>query len=117
MNEPGAVRSVAVSPNDGLIVSGSDDKSIKVFDLEENQLLHTFQNAHKSKLALLLCFTLSLVLKIDRVMSVVISSDGRWIVSTSDDKSIKIFDLERLEPVYTFANAHESMFLNIDSFH
>lgn len=51
MNEPGAVRSVAVSPNDGLIVSGSDDKSIKVFDLEENQLLHTFQNAHKSKLA------------------------------------------------------------------
>lgn len=45
---PGAVRSVAISPNDEFIVSGSDDKSIKIFSLKENQILHSFQNAHKS---------------------------------------------------------------------
>lgn len=41
-------------------------------------------------------------------MSVVVSDDGKWIVSTSDDKSIKIFDLEKLELIHTFSNAHES---------
>ncbi len=33
--------------------------------------------------------------------------DSRFIVSCSKDKSIKIFDLEKLEEVYHFKNIHE----------
>ena len=33
--------------------------------------------------------------------------DGRFIVSGSKDKSIKIFDLEKLQEVHHFKNIHE----------
>ena len=38
--------SVAISNNNKYIVSGSQDKSIKIWDLEDKKELHSFNNAH-----------------------------------------------------------------------
>ena len=43
---------------------------------------------------------------IDTINSVAISADGRFIVSGSDDKSIKVFDMHTKESVHNFSNAH-----------
>ena len=42
--------SVALSSDDRLIVSGSSDHSIKIFDLETETELHHFVNAHEGSL-------------------------------------------------------------------
>ena len=46
------VWSVAVSSNNRFIVSGSEDKSIKVFDLQTKQQLHHFADAHQGTIIL-----------------------------------------------------------------
>ena len=43
---------------------------------------------------------------IDWISCIAITSDARFIVSGSGDKSIKIFDLESKEPVHHFKDAH-----------
>ena len=48
----GAVLSVAVSSDNRFIVSGSSDKSIKVFDLQTKQQLHHFADAHQGTIIL-----------------------------------------------------------------
>jgi len=42
----GAIRSVAVTSDRKYIISGSEDKSIKVFDLLTKQQVRHFENAH-----------------------------------------------------------------------
>ena len=103
----GGVNSVAMSSDNRFIVSGSDDKSIKVFDLQTNQQLHHFADAHQGTIILsflLHCHSSSFI---DRVWSVVVSSDNRFIVSGSSDKSIKVFDLQTKQHLYNFADAHQ----------
>jgi len=39
---------------------------------------------------------------------VAISNDNKYIISGSEDKTIKIFDLETKQEVYHFKKAHES---------
>jgi WD40 repeat protein len=36
------VRDAAISPDDRLVVSGSDDKTVKLWDLSSNRAVHTF---------------------------------------------------------------------------
>jgi len=71
------VWSVAVSPDGASIVSGSNNKSIRVWDLETD----------KEKLSPLLGHT-------GTVYSVAISSDGRFIASGSTDNSVRLWDLK-----------------------
>jgi len=39
---------IAVSPNNQFIVSGCEDKSIKVFDVQTKKQVHHIREAHKS---------------------------------------------------------------------
>ncbi len=43
---------IALSPNKQFIVSGCDDKSIKVFDVQTKKQIHHIREAHKSNLPL-----------------------------------------------------------------
>ncbi|NES65413.1 MAG: WD40 repeat domain-containing protein, partial [Okeania sp. SIO2D1] len=70
------VNSVSISNDGKTIVSGSFDKTIKVWNLETGELIHTL-TGHD-----------------ERVLSVNISNDGKTIVSGSDDKTIKVWNLE-----------------------
>src|SRR5437868_1687125 len=85
----GSVNAMAISPDGRFIVSGSDDNSIKILDIETKQEVHSFDNMHEGNS--LMYFTLLMVQ--DWVNSVAISPNGRFIVSGSEDNSIKILDM------------------------
>ena len=68
--------SVAVSPDGRRIVSGSDDKTVAVWDLDAGTLIHRL-TGHQ-----------------DRVNSVAVSPDGRRIVSGSSDNTVAVWDLQ-----------------------
>ncbi|MBD1921335.1 serine/threonine protein kinase [Microcoleus sp. FACHB-831] len=71
----GFVYSVAISPDGQTLVSGSDDKTIKIWNLASGKLIRTLQgNSHQ-------------------INSVAISPDGQTLVSGSDDYKIKIWNL------------------------
>src|SRR6266516_1583884 len=74
-----AVSSIAISPDGQTLVSGSWDKTIKVWHLQTGQLLHTLMG-HS-----------------DYVNSVAISPDGQTLVSGSWYRTIKIRDLYAIQ--------------------
>lgn len=90
-----------MSAGNELIVSGSRDKSVKIFSMETKEMLHYFQNAHNS---IINPFTLSL--PIDSVTSVAVSANGRLVVSGSSDRSIRAFKIEHREETYHTQEVH-----------
>ncbi|KKR67263.1 MAG: NWD2 protein [Candidatus Uhrbacteria bacterium GW2011_GWE2_40_58] len=77
------VFSVAISSDKKWIVSGSEDCTIKVWNVKTEECMRTLEG-HRN-----------------RVYSVVFSPDGKWIVSGSYDKTIKIWNGETGECVRT----------------
>ncbi|KIM90604.1 hypothetical protein PILCRDRAFT_1868 [Piloderma croceum F 1598] len=71
------VRSVAFSQHGRHIVSGSDDKTIRVWDAETGDVVVGPLQGHT-----------------DKVNSVAFSQDGRRIVSGSNDETIRVWDAE-----------------------
>ena len=69
------VTSVAFSPDGQRIVSGSDDYSAKIWDVNSGKELHTLTGHYSS------------------VESAAFSPDGQRIVSGSADKTVKIWDV------------------------
>ena len=56
---------------------------MKIFDINKRQEVHHFQNIHESA-----------------IYTVAISTDNKFIVSGSDDKSIKIIDLSNRKEIH-----------------
>ena len=71
----GAVRAVAMSGDGTRAVSGSDDTTLKVWDLTTGRLLRTLEG------------------HADGVTAVAMSGDGTRAVSGSDDETLKVWDL------------------------
>ncbi|MEP0880975.1 caspase family protein [Trichocoleus sp. ST-U3] len=72
----GSVNSVAFSPDSQFIVSGSRDKTVRLWDIQGNAIGQPFQG-HKSY-----------------VNSVTFSPDGQFIVSGSWDKTVRLWDIQ-----------------------
>ncbi|MEM6252746.1 MAG: P-loop NTPase fold protein [Cyanobacteria bacterium P01_D01_bin.156] len=70
------IGSVAFSPDGQSIVSSSDDKTIRLWDLQGNPIGNPFQGHSRS------------------VFSVTFSPDGKTIVSGSADHTIRLWDLQ-----------------------
>ncbi len=75
MGHAGEVNAVAINPDGKSIVSGSDDKTIKVWDLSSRTLQHTLKG-HQ-----------------DWVYSLAISPDSQTIISGSKDTTIRLWNL------------------------
>jgi WD40 repeat protein len=67
---------VAVSPDSRRIVSGADDRTVAVWDLESGTLIHRL-TGHEAV-----------------VRSVAVRPDNRRIVSGSDDHTVAVWDLD-----------------------
>jgi WD40 repeat protein len=72
-----AVWSVAWSPDGRSLASGSEDRTVKVWDVERGELLHTL-SGHT-----------------DVVFSVAWSPNGRRLASSSGDWTVKVWDVEQ----------------------
>ncbi len=77
------VRAITTSIDGRFIVSGSDDKTVKLWDMEKGHLIKTLEG-HDGY-----------------VLSVFISPDNRRIVSASSDKTVKLWDLEGGHLIFT----------------
>ncbi len=79
------INSVAISPDNALLASGSNDNSIKISDIQTGDL------------------TLTLSEHIDTVMSVTFSQDGQKLISGSSDELIRFWDVKTGKQVLTIA--------------
>ena len=80
-----AVLSVAVSPNGKYIVSGSADWSVILWEAESGRRIHDYIGHGQG----LINFLTS---RVGGVNSVAFSPDGKYIVSGSDDLTLKVWD-------------------------
>jgi serine/threonine protein kinase len=85
------VRSAAFSPDGKTLVSGSGDKTIKLWNLLTGEQIRTLPR-HS-----------------DSVSSVAISPDGKTLVSSSGDKTIKLWNLETGEEIRTLPGHSDSV--------
>ena len=73
MGHTGGISSLAIDPNGQYLVSGSEDKTIKVWHRESGELRQTLFGHEQT------------------VRTLVIHPNGQTIVSGSDDKTIKFW--------------------------
>uniref|UniRef100_A0A1A9Z0I1 Uncharacterized protein n=1 Tax=Glossina pallidipes TaxID=7398 RepID=A0A1A9Z0I1_GLOPL len=80
------VRSVDFHPAGTMVVTGSDDKSVKVWRIPESKFLTSF-TGHKNWLR-----------------SAKFSPNGKFVASCGDDKSLRIFDVNTRSCICTFTD-------------
>jgi len=88
-----SVFSVAFSPDGNMIVSGSSDNTLRLWDLHGNQIGQPFRG-HE-----------------DSVWSVAFSPDGNMIVSGSFDKTLRMWDLQGNQIGSPFQGHEDSVWL------
>jgi len=83
----GQVNSLCVSADGRLALSGSGDKTLKLWDVATGRCLRTFEG-HSGGLM--------------GVLSATFSPDGRWALSGGDDKTLKLWDVATGRCLRTF---------------
>ena len=79
-----SVNSVAVTPDGRFAISGSDDNTLKVWDLDTGKEMTTLKGHTGS------------------VLSVAVTPDSRFAISGSDDNTLKVWDLNTGEEIASF---------------
>ncbi|MBE8988931.1 hypothetical protein IQ275_17430 [Nostoc sp. LEGE 12450] len=87
-----SVNSVSFSADGKTLASGSDDKTIKLWNLETGKEIHTLKGHDSS------------------VTSVSFSADGKTLASGSYDKTIKLWNLETGKEIRTLKGHDSSVF-------
>ena len=77
------VTATAMTPDGRWALSGSEDRTVRLWDLENGQEIINF-NGHRSG-----------------IYALAITPDGRWGLSGSDDSTLKLWDLANDKTIYT----------------
>ncbi len=77
----GPVRSVAFSPNGSLVLSGSEENTLRLWDATTGEPLKTLRGHGNA------------------IRSAVFSPDGRWVLSGSQDERVRLWDIEGYQEV------------------
>ncbi|MBN3882439.1 MAG: serine/threonine-protein kinase [Nostoc sp.] len=77
------VNTIAISPDSHTLASGSDDKNIKLWDLNTQKVLASLSGHSQA------------------VKSVAFNPDGKILATASDDKTIKLWQVETLKEICT----------------
>jgi len=78
-----------VTPNNKYIVTGSSDKTVKIFDFQTKQLVHHYKTEHTGP-----------------VCAIVLTADSRYFITGCDDWSVRVFDIETRQLVQFFEKIH-----------
>ncbi|MEH1908618.1 serine/threonine-protein kinase [Nostoc sp.] len=78
-----SINALAISPDGYTLASGSDDKIVKLWDLNTQKVLASLSGHSQA------------------VKSVTFSPDGQILATASDDKTIKLWQVETLEEICT----------------
>jgi len=86
------------------LISSSWDRSIKVFTFHNKQFYHHFTDVH---VGIKRHRKFLLTPKLEVIRAIAITPDNKYIVSVSDDKAIKLLDIENKTEVHHFSHAHK----------
>lgn len=87
----GPVTDLAVTADGKFLVTGSDDKTVRVWDVTGGKQLRSFQG-HQSK-----------------VLAVAVRGDGKQVASGSDDGGIRVWDLSATDEHTALTDSKESL--------
>lgn len=85
------VEALAITPDGRTIISGGQDKTLRVWDLKSGRLLHLLEG-HKAMVTL-----------------IAITPDGRKVVSGSPDKTLRVWDLSSGKCLHTLEGHTDSI--------
>jgi len=91
----GGVKSVCISPNGRYALSGSNDHTMKLWDITTGHIMKTF-DGHTNT-----------------VNSVTFSPDGKYALSGSDDHTMKLWSISTEQVLHTFIG-HSGCVLSVD---
>jgi WD40 repeat protein len=84
LEHTGSVYSVAISSDGKYALSGSEDRTIRLWDIETGNLIRTFEGHRRA------------------VTSVAISPDNRYALSGSEDGTIRLWDINKGKEIAQF---------------
>ena len=96
LGHKGPVNSVIFSPDGKRVVTGSSDKTARVWDLSGPTPVATVLEGHKGL-----------------VFSVMFSPDGKRVVTGSSDKTARVWDLSGPTPVATVLEGHKGLVFSV----
>lgn len=98
-----AIFALELSKDNRYLVTGSADQSVKIIDFDARLELHHFKNIHASIHNIFFYF----IIFVDSVSHIAISSDNKYIITGSGDKSVKVLSVEAKIEIYCFENMHK----------